>query len=200
MCLWVVDGLGSLKRTLWWSAVPLILLFSSGRTSAQEQDRPPGVPFKVFDIVFKVIDLVSKVESFGAQVVDLQVKETETEVRVELAADVLFEFDKATLLPSAEATLKKAADFIRERAAGAALIEGHTDAKGDDAYNQKLSERRAESVRQWFARNGLAELKFSTKGFGETRSVAPNEKPGGADDPEGRQKNRRVEIVIGKKP
>jgi len=78
--------------------------------------------------------------------------------------------------------------------------DGRSDATGDDAYNQRLSERRAESVRQWFARNGLADLRFSSRGLGETRPVAPNTKPDGADDPEGRQKNRRVEIVIGKNP
>ena len=175
--------------------LPLLLLLASSGAGAQELERdvPPGAKLKVVDIVYKVV-------SFGGQVVDLQVKETATEVRIELAADVLFEFDKATLLPKAEGTLKKAAGFVRERAAGAVRIEGHTDAKGDDAYNQRLSERRAESVRQWFARNGLSDLSFSSKGFGETRPIAPNAKPDGGDDPEGRQKNRRVEIVIGKSP
>jgi outer membrane protein OmpA-like peptidoglycan-associated protein len=170
----------------------LLLLLASHGAGAQEQELPPGATFKVIDIVFKV-------ESFGGQVIDLQVKETATEVRIELAADVLFDFDKATLQPKAEDTLKKAAEFIRQRAAGVVRIEGHTDAKGDDAYNQRLSERRAESVQKWFARNGLARVRFSSKGFGKTQPVAPNTKPDGADDPEGRQKNRRVEIVIGKK-
>ena len=180
-----------MKRPLFGSA--LLLLLAAGASGTQDHDLPPGATFKVIDIVFKV-------ESFGGQVVDLQVKETETEVRIELAADVLFEFDKATLLAKAEDTLKKAAEFVRQRAVGVVRIEGHTDAKGDHAYNQRLSERRAESVRQWFARHGLGGVGFSSKGFAETRPVAPNTKPDGADDPEGRQKNRRVEIVIAKKP
>ena len=180
-----------MERPLCMSA--LLLLLASPGAGVQEQELPTsGVTFKVIDIVFKV-------ESFGGQVIDLQVKETATEVRIELAADVLFDFDKATLLPKAEDTLKKAAEFIRQRAAGVVRIEGHTDAKGDDAYNQRLSERRAESVQKWFARNGLARVRFSSRGFGKTQPVAPNTKPDGADDPEGRQKNRRVEIVIGKK-
>ncbi len=174
-------------------AVPLLWLVAALGANAQEQDVPP-------DAKFKVIDLVFKVESFGGQVVDLQVKETETEMRIELAADVLFDFDQATLLPKAEDTLKKAAEFIGQKAKGIVRIEGHTDAKGDDAYNQKLSERRAESVRHWLSSHGLSRLRFSSKGFGETQPVAPNTKPGGGDDPEGRQKNRRVEIVISKKP
>jgi outer membrane protein OmpA-like peptidoglycan-associated protein len=189
-----------MPRPLSPSAAALVLLLASGGAAAQDQELPPGAKLKVVDVVFKVVDIAFKVESFGGQVADLQVKETETEVRIELAADVLFEFDKATLLPKAEDTLKKAAEFVRQRAAGVVRIEGHTDAKGDDAYNQRLSERRADSVRQWFTRNGLGDLRFSSRGLGETRPVAPNTKPDGADDPDGRQKNRRVEIVIGKKP
>lgn len=180
-----------MTRPLRRSTVPLLLLLACGSAEAQEPELPPGATFKVIDIIFKV-------ESFGGQVVDLQVKETDTEVRIELAADVLFEFDKATLLPKAEDTLAKAAEFIHQKAKGAIRIEGHTDAKGDERYNQKLSERRADSVRQWFVRRGLGGLPVSSKGFGETRPVAPNAKPDGADDPEGRQKNRRVEIVIKK--
>jgi outer membrane protein OmpA-like peptidoglycan-associated protein len=173
------------------AALPLLLILGPG--TAFSQETAPA------DLKLEVVDLVFKVEDFGGQVVDLQVKETETDLRIELAADVLFDFDKATLLPRAEATLAKAAQFIRERAAGTVRIEGHTDAKGDDAYNQKLSERRAESVRQWLARQGLPGLRFSSRGLGETRPVAPNARPDGADDPDGRQKNRRVEIVISKK-
>lgn len=182
-----------MRRPLYRSSVALLGVLASVGAGAQEQELPPGATFKVIDIVFKV-------ENIGGQVVDLQVKETETELRIELAADVLFEFDKATLLPKAEDTLKKAAQFIRQRAAGVVRIEGHTDAKGNDAYNQRLSERRAASVRQWFAKNGLADLRFSSRGFGETQPVAPNAKADGGDDPEGRQKNRRVEIVISKSP
>ena len=174
------------------TAVAFVLVTAAAAQEQDLPDLPPGAKLKVLDIVFKV-------EGFGGQVVDLQVKETETEVRIELAADVLFDFDKDTLLPKAEDTLKKAASFVRERAVGVVQIEGHTDAKGDDAYNQRLSERRAESVRRWFTRNGLGDVQFSSRGFGETRPVAPNSKDGGADDPEGRQKNRRVEIVIRKK-
>lgn len=186
-------------RPLWNSVVPSLLMLTCASAGAQEQDLPPGAKLKVIDIVFRVVDLGFKAEDFGGQVVDLHVKETDTEVRIELAADVLFDFDQASLQPKAENTLAAAAKFIGKRATGAVRIEGHTDAKGDDAYNQKLSERRAESVRGWFAGHGLSHLQFSSRGFGETRPVAPNVKPDGTDDPEGRQKNRRVDIVIGKK-
>ena len=79
----------------------------------------------------------------GGKAQSLELKESSTEVRIELAADVLFDFDKADILPKAAATLKQAADIIRQRAKGTVRLEGHTDAVGSDAHNQKLSERRA---------------------------------------------------------
>ena len=77
------------------------------------------------------------------------------------------------------------------------LIEGHTDGKGTHPYNMKLSENRAESVKTWLVQNSsVAGSRITTQGWGETKPVAPNKKPDGSDDPEGRQKNRRVEIVL----
>jgi outer membrane protein OmpA-like peptidoglycan-associated protein len=135
----------------------------------------------------------------GGNVQDLQVKEIGNEVRIDLNADVLFDFDKWDILPKAEETLSKAAAIVKERAKGTVRINGHTDAKGSDAYNMRLSDRRANSVRDWFrTKGGLSAFNFETKGFGATQPVAPNKKPDGSDDPEGRQKNRRVEIVITK--
>lgn len=147
----------------------------------------------------KILDLVFHVEDMGGKVQDLQVKETGEEIRIDLAADVLFDFDKADLRPAAQQTLHQAADIIWQKAKGTVRIEGHTDSKGNDAYNQKLSERRAASVKAWFtAKEGLGKVQFSTQGFGAKKPVAPNTKPDGSDDPEGRQKNRRVEIIIKK--
>ena len=161
---------------------------------AAEDPKPPS------DLKMQVLDLVFKVEDIGGKVLDLQVKETDTEIRIELAADVLFDFDKADLRKDARSALKQVGDIIREKAKGGVRIEGHTDSKGSDAYNQKLSERRANSVRDWFVKNeGLKNLRFSTTGFGAKKPAVSNTKPDGSDDPAGRQKNRRVEIVIGKK-
>jgi outer membrane protein OmpA-like peptidoglycan-associated protein len=157
-------------------------------------------PASVLPLEFKIVDLVFRVDDMGGgQIADLAVKETDTEVRVDLAADVLFDFDKADLLPKAEETLQKAAAFVKEHNKGGVVrIEGHTDAKGSDPYNQKLSLRRADSVKRWFTGHGLNAMQFSTAGFGAKQPVAPNQKPDGSDDPVGRQKNRRVEIVIRK--
>lgn len=154
---------------------------------------------KVRDLKIKILELVFRVDDLGGKVQDLQVKETGQEIRIELAADVLFDFDKANLRPAAQQTLHEAASIIKDKAKGTVKIEGHTDSKGNDAYNQKLSERRAASVKTWLIdKEGLGTMQFTTQGFGETKPVASNTKPDGSDDPDGRQKNRRVEIILRK--
>jgi outer membrane protein OmpA-like peptidoglycan-associated protein len=153
---------------------------------------PPGVKREILNLKYEVKDLAGKVQ-------DLKIEETATEVHIELAADILFDFDKAEILPKAKETLKQVAKVIQEKAKGVVSIEGHTDAKGSDAYNQKLSERRATAVKDWLVKQeGLRKIQFTTRGFGAKKPVAPNTKPDGSDDPEGRQKNRRVEIIIKK--
>jgi len=163
--------------------------------AASSQEKPANVK----PIEGKVLDLVFRVEDLGGAVKSLEVKESDTEVGIELAAEVLFDVDKADILPKAQATLKQAADVIREKARGQVRIEGHTDGKGSDAYNQRLSERRAAAVKSWFTqKEGLSNVGFTTEGFGARKPVAPNKKPDGSDDPDGRQKNRRVEIIMKK--
>ena len=171
----------------------LALLALAGRSGAQQ------IGGKISDLTSKVLDINFHVEDTGGKVQDLDIKETPTEVRIELAADVLFDFDKADLLPKAQQTLEKAAQIIRDRAKGEVRIDGYTDAKGSETYNQKLSERRAEAVKAWFVNTGMIRnVKFGTHGFGAKNPVASNTKPDGSDNPDGRQKNRRVEITIRK--
>jgi outer membrane protein OmpA-like peptidoglycan-associated protein len=70
---------------------------------------------------------------------------------------------------------------------------------GSDFYNQRLSDQRAEAVRKWLvSKEGLKGVKFATKGYGVKNPVAPNTRPDGSDNPDGRQKNRRVEITVKK--
>lgn len=116
--------------------------------------------------------------------------------RLTVGADALFEFDKATLTTDAEETLKALGPLIAKAGQHPIQIEGHTDAKGAADYNQRLSEQRAQTVKDWLVAHQYAPSATATKGFGETKPIAPNTKPGGADDPAGRQKNRRVEVVI----
>jgi len=180
---------------MWRQAATLLacLLLATGPGLAQE------LSGEVVELSYPVEDLLYRVEDLAGQVQKLAVKETATETRIELPADILFDFDKADIRASAADALKQVAGILRERARSAVRIEGHTDSKGTPAYNQKLSERRADSVRLWLVeREGLAKLKFTTQGLAATRPAASNIRPDGSDDPGGRQKNRRVEIVFGK--
>ena len=127
----------------------------------------------------------------------VKVTQQESEILIELSADVLFDFDKSTLKQSAVASLKKVATRIKEDAIGDVRVEGHTDSKGSNEYNQTLSEKRAISVRDWLVSDGgLNNVQFVTKGFGELKPVVSNTTEKGDDDPIGRQRNRRVEIII----
>jgi outer membrane protein OmpA-like peptidoglycan-associated protein len=128
------------------------------------------------------------------------VQETPQELRLTLAADILFDFDKSTIRQDAKAALDRVAEIIRSRSQGLIKIEGFTDSKGAADYNLRLSNARAESVAHFMTeREKLGAGQFSTSGFGATRFVAPNTRADGSDDPTGRQKNRRVEIIIQKK-
>jgi outer membrane protein OmpA-like peptidoglycan-associated protein len=143
-------------------------------------------------------DIRGSVVDMGGKTQDLQVRETATEIRIDLAADILFDFDKATIKPAAAAALHGAAEIIKGRDASnrAVRIDGYTDSKGTAAYNLRLSERRAESVKEWFSQKESLSNEMVVHGYGATHPVAPNTKPDGSDDPAGRQKNRRVEIVL----
>jgi outer membrane protein OmpA-like peptidoglycan-associated protein len=119
------------------------------------------------------------------------------ETRIELPADVLFAFDKADLLPGADPELARAATILRARTVKTAMIEGYTDAKGTQAYNQRLSERRAAAIYGWLKAHGdLEHVDLHVVGYGPAKPRAPNLRPDGSDDPEGRARNRRVEIVF----
>jgi outer membrane protein OmpA-like peptidoglycan-associated protein len=141
--------------------------------------------------------LKANVQDLAKAMTDLGAEVRKTEIRVELPGDVLFDFDKTNLKPAAEETLKKVATIIRSKSKGAVLVNGYTDSKGSDPYNQRLSEGRASSVKQWLTTQaGISGAALQTRGFGKANPVAPNTKPDGSDNPDGRAKNRRVEVVI----
>jgi outer membrane protein OmpA-like peptidoglycan-associated protein len=182
------------------AAIMLLLVVQSVRGQEPSNERSAGsLKRVVLDLSYPIIDLKIAASETAGKVEALAIKETPTEVRIELAADVLFDFDKATIKPQAGAALKNVAAVLKDKAKGPVRIEGHTDAKGSDAYNQNLSVRRADAVRQWLVeKEGLKGAKITTQGFAAKNPVAPNTKPDGSDNPEGRQRNRRVEIIAGK--
>jgi outer membrane protein OmpA-like peptidoglycan-associated protein len=104
--------------------------------------------------------------------------------------DVLFEFDRAELLAGSYLTIDKLVSFLKKYPNRNVLIEGHTDSIGTVDYNLDLSQRRADAVRVALVERGISGSRISTKGYGKRYPVASN------DTEAGRQRNRRVEIVI----
>jgi photosystem I P700 chlorophyll a apoprotein A2 len=147
----------------------------------------------------RVLDIVGISLAIDGLLRDLGAKVVGHEIRITLSADVLFDFDSAELRADATAQLRKVAQVIKSHPKAPVTVEGHTDGKGADVYNLSLSEKRAAAVKQWLVTEGGTEAaRVTTRALGETRPVAPNTRPDGSDDPGGRQKNRRVEIVLRK--
>jgi outer membrane protein OmpA-like peptidoglycan-associated protein len=119
----------------------------------------------------------------------LQTRDTARGLIVNMS-DVLFDTGKSTLRPLAREKLAKVAGIVAGHPGLRLDVEGHTDSVGGDDYNQTLSEQRGVSVRDYLTHEGMATDSVTTKGFGKTQPVATN------DTAEGRQQNRRVELVI----
>lgn len=134
-----------------------------------------------------------KSDTIEDQLARLQAKVTETEVVIQLPGSILFDFDSANIRPDAHRALTDVASVIKAYANRPARVLGHTDSVASDEYNQSLSERRAKSVVDWLAGNGVERGRLAPIGYGEKQPVATN------DTPAGRQLNRRVEVVIAKK-
>ena len=112
-------------------------------------------------------------------------------------ADALFEFDKSTLTDKAETPLQQAEAAIdSEKSLERIRVRGHTDSKGSDTYNEKLSAARAQTVRDWLGRHLKSTSPIAVEAVGEREPIKPNAMPDGSDNPEGRAYNRRVELVL----
>ena len=114
---------------------------------------------------------------------------------ITLEDGILFDFGKSDIRPDAAQTLSTLATVLNNAKVPTAHIYGHTDSVSDEAFNQKLSEDRANAVKNDLSKNGVSATLDAT-GYGETKPVAPNENPDGSDNPAGRALNRRVEIYI----
>ena len=123
----------------------------------------------------------------------LQAEATERGIVLTLG-DVLFTTGSAELQSGGDDNLNRLVDFLNQHPERRVLIEGHTDSVGNAQSNQRLSERRADSVRSYLTRQGISPDRLSTSGMGEARPIATNE------DASGRQQNRRVEVIIENAP
>ena len=110
---------------------------------------------------------------------------------ITLSGSVLFTSGKADLLPAAQVKLNEVAKALTEQDPDSKMVvEGHTDSQGTTAFNENMSQKRAQSVRDYLVSRGIAVDRITAEGFGPTRSVAAN------TTAEGRANNRRVEIVV----
>jgi outer membrane protein OmpA-like peptidoglycan-associated protein len=109
---------------------------------------------------------------------------------VEFSEKILFGFDKSDLSASAEGNLDKLVTILKEYPDTDIEVQGHTDSKGSDSYNQGLSDRRASAVSTYLRNRGISGGRITTKGYGESAPVASN------DSEDGRAQNRRVNFLI----
>jgi OOP family OmpA-OmpF porin len=109
--------------------------------------------------------------------------------KIETLSGVNFDFDKATLRPEGKQKLDHVAKVMTDNPTVRVSVEGHTDSIGSEAYNQRLSERRADSARDYLVAKGISASRIKTHGFGKSRPVANNKTAAG------RAENRRVEII-----
>jgi len=129
-------------------------------------------------------------QDLQAQLKDLKAKETNRGIVLTLG-DVLFDTGKAELNPGASFKLDQLAQFLQQHPDRRVQIDGFTDNVGPDAYNEQLSQRRADAVKAALVTRGIDPSRISTEGYGKAFPVASNNNAGG------RQLNRRVEVVIG---
>ena len=115
--------------------------------------------------------------------------------KITFAADAFFDFDKSTLKPEGKAKLDDLVSKLGGINLEVIIAVGHTDGIGSVAYNQKLSVRRAESVKAYLVSKGIEANRVYTEGKGKSQPIAPNT-INGKDNPAGRAKNRRVEIEV----
>ncbi|VEG29198.1 OmpA family protein [Actinomyces howellii] len=130
---------------------------------------------------FPTIDAINPVESCGTVIT--------------LEDGVLFDFGSSQVRADAADTLTALAGVLTDSGAPSAFVYGHTDSVSDEAFNQTLSEERAQAVADALRAQGVTAT-LESAGYGETQPVAPNENPDGTDNPAGRQLNRRVEVFV----
>jgi outer membrane protein OmpA-like peptidoglycan-associated protein len=125
----------------------------------------------------------------------VEVVTTQCEQRLRIGSEVLFDFDKSAIRPQVRPAIDYVAEAV-QRIGKPVLIEGHTDSKGSATYNMRLSEQRALAVETEITQRLVAALPMQSRGYGKSRPIADNQFPDGTDNPDGRQRNRRVEIVV----
>lgn len=163
-----------------------------------QADQKYVLEFDNFGRFNKSLDLstegVKKSKTFTMQNIGLNMLITKEPLVIK---NIYYDFDKAILKSEAKYSIDTSLlVLLKENPQIVIEISSHTDSKGDDEYNKKLSQERAESVVKHLIRKGIDPKRLVAKGYGEEKPIAPNELPDGTDNPDGRQKNRRTEFKI----
>ena len=154
---------------------------------------------KRLELEKKSLELQEKELALEKAKIELQNQQSGRSLSMNLAGDLLFDYDKAVLKPAAEDALKKVAVVLSQFPESSVTVEGYTDSKGGKAVNLPLSRERAGAVKEWLVKNGnVPSIRITAKGFGEENPVAPNANSDGSDNPAGRALNRRVTIIVEK--
>jgi len=124
--------------------------------------------------------------------------DTTTAIKITISFNnVLFDYDKSNLKKEFLPEMDKAVTLLKKEYPKIKFeVAGHTDSKGKDTYNMNLSKRRANAVASYLSSKGISKSRMKVIGYGATQPVAPNTNADGSDNPDGRAKNRRTEIVI----
>lgn len=193
-------GLGAIESSTWAAGGALVgAVIGSLICYAQDgdedndgvfdrRDRCPGTPLNT-----PVHNNGCPIKEYASTPAAAESVEVVEPVRVEL--DVKFDFNKSNVKEGSQADIKSLADFMKQYPQTTTTVEGHTDAIGSDAYNQGLSERRANAVRDVLVnQHGIDSNRVSSVGYGESRPVADNQSESG------RAVNRRVEAEVEAQP
>jgi outer membrane protein OmpA-like peptidoglycan-associated protein len=195
----ILDRVALVGRSLLFVAlVGTLGLSAHAQTETATEKKKLDLKEKELELKKKEIDLQKQQLQIDAARKELQMKETEKNVTINLQGDVAFDSGKAALRAEGERSLEKVAVVISQFPESKVLIAGFTDNKGGKDANMRLSEKRAESVKDWLVKHGVKVAAITIKGYGEGSPLAPNQNADGTDNPDGRQQNRRVEITVQK--
>jgi outer membrane protein OmpA-like peptidoglycan-associated protein len=179
----------------------IAFLVASAQTTADKdiKKKEAELERQKLDLEKRSIELQRKELDLEKAKQELQYQDTGKSMSMNLAGDVLFDYNKAAVKPAAEESLHKVAVVLSLFPESNVIVEGYTDSKGGKAVNLQLSRERATSVKDWLVKNGgVSPRNISAKGFGEENPIAPNTNPDGSDNVVGRAKNRRVTIIVDK--
>lgn len=161
---------------------------------------PPGknynVTYEAEGYLFKSENLiVPKNSSFQSMKREIKLAPIKANESIVLN-NVFFEFDSDKLTADSKSELNKLFSLLSNNPSIKVEIQGHTDSKGNDKYNMRLSQKRAESVMNYLTKKGIKTSRVIAKGYGETQPIAKNQNDDGSDNEEGRALNRRIELKI----